>query len=181
MAQSSELEKQLPTKDHNGRHVHSTSYTNTLDTSPSPQVPSASLEDMYYPEGGLQAWLVVLGSFSGMAASFGLLNTVGTLQAYLSTHQLANYDPATVGWIFSIYLAVTFFCGILIGPMFDAKGPRWLIASGSILLVGGIFATAEARGQSSFKPGFPSLIAKDIKSTGISCFPFRSSQVWGLR
>lgn len=31
-----------------------------------------------YPEGGLRAYLVVLGSFSGMIASFGLMNTVGT-------------------------------------------------------------------------------------------------------
>ena len=28
-----------------------------------------------YPEGGLRAWLVVLGSFSGMTACFGLLNS----------------------------------------------------------------------------------------------------------
>lgn len=26
-----------------------------------------------YPEGGLKAWLVVLGSFSGMVASFGMM------------------------------------------------------------------------------------------------------------
>ena len=31
-----------------------------------------------YPEGGLRAYLVVLGSFSSMVASFGLMNTVGT-------------------------------------------------------------------------------------------------------
>jgi hypothetical protein len=28
-----------------------------------------------YPEGGLKAWLVVLGSFSGMMASFGFMST----------------------------------------------------------------------------------------------------------
>jgi len=28
-----------------------------------------------YPEGGLRAWLVVFGSFCGMAVSFGFVNT----------------------------------------------------------------------------------------------------------
>ena len=57
-----------------------------------------------YPEGGLRAWSVVVGSFSGMLASFGLMNTIGTFQAYLSTHQLAHYSEGTIGWIFSLYV-----------------------------------------------------------------------------
>lgn len=31
--------------------------------------------DRGYPEGGLRAWLVVFGSFCGMAGSFGFMNT----------------------------------------------------------------------------------------------------------
>jgi hypothetical protein len=30
-----------------------------------------------YPEGGLRAWLVVVGSFCGMVGSFGFMNTSG--------------------------------------------------------------------------------------------------------
>lgn len=30
-----------------------------------------------YPEGGLAAWLVVLGSFCGTFGAFGMMNTVG--------------------------------------------------------------------------------------------------------
>lgn len=33
-----------------------------------------------YPEGGLKAWSVVAGGFSGMTACFGYMNTVGTYQ-----------------------------------------------------------------------------------------------------
>lgn len=87
-----------------------------------------------YPEGGLTGWLVVLGSFSGMLAAFGMMNTVGVFQAYLSTHQLKDYDESTIGWIFSIYVFLSFFCGVQIGPIFDAKGPKLLILVGSILL-----------------------------------------------
>lgn len=95
-----------------------------------------------YPEGGLQAWLVVFGSFLGLFASLGLVNTIGTFQAYIETHQLKEYSSGSVGWIFGVYVFMTFFCGVQIGPIFDARGPRLLVLAGSvcgmamILLVG---------------------------------------------
>ena len=101
-----------------------------------------------YPEGGLRAYLVVFGSFCAMTAGFGLTNIVGVFQAYLSTHQLSGYPLGTIGWIFGIYVFLAFFCGAQIGPIFDAKGPRWLVFVGSILLVGGMFGVAESKGMS---------------------------------
>ena len=98
----------------------------------------------YYPEGGLRGWLVVFGAFSGMFACFGLMNTLGVLQAYMSTHQLAAYSPSSIGWLFSIYIFLSFFCGLQIGPIFDAKGPRWLVFLGSVVLVAGVFGLAES-------------------------------------
>ena len=97
-----------------------------------------------FPEGGLRAWLVVLGSFSGMTASFGILNSAGAFQAYLSTHQLVHESPSAVGWIFSLYAFLTFFCGVQIGPIFDAYGPRWLVFAGTVCLVGGMMGVAES-------------------------------------
>ena len=97
-----------------------------------------------YPEGGLRAWLVVYGAWSGMTASFGIMNTVGTFQAYFSTHQLANLEPATIGWIFSLYTFLSFFLGIQIGPLFDAKGPRVLVLLGTLCIVGGTLGLAES-------------------------------------
>jgi hypothetical protein len=35
-------------------------------------------QDVFYPEGG-KGWLVVLGSFSGMLAALGLMNSIGRL------------------------------------------------------------------------------------------------------
>ncbi|RFU35277.1 hypothetical protein B7463_g1073, partial [Scytalidium lignicola] len=95
-----------------------------------------------YPEGGLQAWLVVIGSWCGMMTSIGIANTLGSYQAYISTHQLAAYDAGVIGWIFSVYSFLTFACGVYIGPIFDVYGPRWLILSGKyyqFLLVFGVF------------------------------------------
>ncbi|KAI1114045.1 major facilitator superfamily domain-containing protein [Nemania sp. NC0429] len=95
-----------------------------------------------YPEGGLEAWLVVLGAWCGVVAALGLLNTLGTFQTYLSTHQLSEYSEGTVGWIFSLFTALCFFCGVYIGPLFDKYGPRWLIGPGSLAVVASIMITS---------------------------------------
>nr|RBQ96866.1 hypothetical protein FVER53263_04407 [Fusarium verticillioides] len=79
-----------------------------------------------FPEGGLKGWLCVLGSFMGLLASLGIVNSLGSFQAYLETHQLQEYDSGKIGWIFSVYTCLTFFCGVLVGPIFDARGPRSL-------------------------------------------------------
>ncbi|KAF2196345.1 MFS general substrate transporter [Delitschia confertaspora ATCC 74209] len=92
-----------------------------------------SEDETSYPEGGLQAWLVVLGSFCASVVAFGMMNTVGVFQSYLGENQLKEYNESTIGWIFSVYVFLAFFCGIQIGPIFDAKGPRMLILAGSIL------------------------------------------------
>jgi len=97
-----------------------------------------------YPEGGARAWLVTFGSFCGMLACFGFMNTCGTYQAYISTHQLAGIDDSQIGWIFSLYTFLAFFGGILLGPFFDMKGPRLLIALGSVSLLLGTFTLAES-------------------------------------
>lgn len=119
--------------------------TPTDEPIPSEKTGSQGQADVQtFPEGGLRAWLVVLGSFSGMTASFGILNSAGTFQAYLSTHQLVHEFPSAVGWIFSLYAFLTFFCGVQIGPVFDAYGPRWLVFAGTVCLVGGMMGVAES-------------------------------------
>lgn len=63
------------------------------------------------------------------------MNSTGTFQAYIGSHQLHYLTPGTVGWIFSLHVALAFFCGGIVGPIFDAKGPRVLLLGGSALLV----------------------------------------------
>lgn len=105
-------------------------------------------DQVTYPEGGLEAWLVVLGSFLGMTASFGYMNTIGIYEAYLNTNQLSSYEQSTTGWVFSLYIFLSFFCGVQIGPIFDAKGPRLLVLSGSVLLLLSIFLMGVCTGES---------------------------------
>ncbi|KAK9850057.1 Sucrose/H+ symporter [Penicillium brevicompactum] len=56
-----------------------------------------------YPEGGLQAWSVVVGAWCAMIPSMGLLNSLGILHAWTSTHQLKEYSESSIGWIFGAY------------------------------------------------------------------------------
>ncbi|KAI5860662.1 MFS general substrate transporter [Durotheca rogersii] len=96
------------------------------------------LRDETYPEGGPEAWLVVLGAWCGLLASLGLMNTIATFQTYIATHQLTSYDEGTIGWIFSLYTALCFLCGVYIGPLFDKYGPKWLIAPGGVCVVASV-------------------------------------------
>ncbi|KAI0400059.1 major facilitator superfamily domain-containing protein [Xylaria palmicola] len=112
------------------------------------------LGDETYPEGGREAWLVVFGSWCGLVAALGLLNTLGTFQAYVLMHQLSGYSEGTVGWIFSLFTALCFFCGIYIGPLFDKYGPRWLIGPGSVAIVASVMITSVCTEYWHFLLGF---------------------------
>lgn len=65
-AQSSSLEPTRP--------ALSRAEDSQWQVAPAPSIPSAD-GDATYPEGGLRAWLVVFGSFCGMTAAFGFMNT----------------------------------------------------------------------------------------------------------
>ena len=128
------------------------------DPGPSPSATEPAIEaqtsedeeeddDDSYPEGGLQAWLVVMGSWMALFSALGLMNTLATFQAYISTHQLADHSEGHIGWIFSLYTFITFFGGIYIGPIFDKHGPRWVILAGTICLVVSLIGFSFATGM----------------------------------
>lgn len=104
-------------------------------------------ETITYPEGGVAAWMVALGSWCSMTAGLGMVNSVGVLEAYVSTNILTSSSTNTTGWIFGIYVFVSYFCGIQIGPIFDARGPRELMLTGSVLLLIGTFTLGLCRGE----------------------------------
>lgn len=95
----------------------------------------SSHDDEDFPEGGLQAWLVVFGSFCAMFMVFGIVNSTGAFQDYFSSNQLREYSPDQIGWIFSLNLFLVFFCGIYTGRIFDVHGPKVVVAFGSVAMV----------------------------------------------
>ncbi|KAJ5909040.1 hypothetical protein N7495_001722 [Penicillium taxi] len=85
-----------------------------------------------FPEHSWAAWSCLLGSFLMMFPSFGFQTAVGSVQDYISTHQLADYNISDVGWITAVLVFLTLFLGVQVGPLFDRYGPRVLIICGSI-------------------------------------------------
>jgi hypothetical protein len=72
-----------------------------------PPVEEKKLQD--FPEGGLKAYLTVLGAFMALACTFGQLSAFGTFQAWYASHQLHHLPASTISWIGSLQLWVFFF------------------------------------------------------------------------
>ena len=106
--------------------------------------------EVSYPEGGRDAWLVVLGACCGLTASLGIYNTAGVFEVVISQVILPEESPSALGWIFSIYAFVFWACGVQIGPTFDAMGPRALIIAGTICTLVGIFTLSVSTGKINF-------------------------------
>ena len=122
---------------------------------PSPELNTNDDDD--FPEGGYRAWLVVASAFCLMFMVFGIINSTGALQAYLSSNQLSQNSSEQIAWIFSIQLFLVFFAGLYVGPYFDAHGPRGLVAVGSGGLIVSMLILAECTGRLAYsREGFSS-------------------------
>lgn len=92
-----------------------------------------------FPDGGWRAWVVVFGAWCAMMSTFGIVNSAGFLQAWLTEHQLKNMSESKVSWIFSVYSFLFFFGGVQVGPIFDTYGLKYLLVPGCIGTVLSIF------------------------------------------
>lgn len=117
-------------------------------TAVDPAINSVLVEtEITYPEGGRDAWLVVLGAWCGLTASLGVYNTSGVFEVVTSKVILPEESPVAVGWIFSIYAFVNWLCGVQVGPTFDAMGPRALMIAGTVCTLTGIFSLSFCTGK----------------------------------
>ncbi|KAK6448108.1 hypothetical protein FP744_10004358 [Trichoderma asperellum] len=81
--------------------------------------PPEDSEDSF-PDGGLEAWLVVLGGWCALVCTFGLVNSVGVFEQYYVSGPLKAYGQSTFGLVFDNY------------------GPLWLLRGGSISFIFGL-------------------------------------------
>ncbi|CAK7232417.1 hypothetical protein SBRCBS47491_008261 [Sporothrix bragantina] len=134
--------EQAAASEHHRPASSNSRYSSSSSSGPTSPSSSATVDHtpprVTFPEGGLQAWLVVFASFCAMVSVFGLINTAAVFESWFSTHQLADYTASEIGWIFSLYLFIVFFIGIQVGPIFDRHGPRYLVAFGSVLSVASV-------------------------------------------
>ncbi|KAG9244291.1 monocarboxylate permease-like protein [Calycina marina] len=91
-----------------------------------------------FPDGGREAWLVVLGGWCGLFVSFGWITCIGVFQTYYTTTLLSAYSSSTIAWIPSFETFALFIGAPLFGRLFDSYGPRWLLVGGSFFHVLGL-------------------------------------------
>jgi MFS family permease len=87
------------------------------------------------PNGGLWAWLQVLGAFFLLFNSWGIINSFGSWQAYYENDLLASSSASSISWIGSIQAFLLLIVGALTGPIYDAGYFRELLIVGSVMLV----------------------------------------------
>ncbi|KAL7750344.1 hypothetical protein RI367_004117 [Sorochytrium milnesiophthora] len=79
-----------------------------------------------YPEGGRQAWLVVLSSTFISFSSFGLINSFGVFQHFYRFDYLSQSSESAVSLIGSLQVALLYVSGLVAGTVFDVSGVRYL-------------------------------------------------------
>ncbi|KFX95830.1 hypothetical protein O988_05626 [Pseudogymnoascus sp. VKM F-3808] len=94
------------------------------------------------PDGGLEAWLQVVGAFSIMVATWGLVNTYGVYQTYYQTVMLTSNSASSISWIGSLQACLLFIGGLVSGPLFDAGYFRAELIVGLFLICFGMFMTS---------------------------------------
>ncbi|KAL1920215.1 uncharacterized protein VTP21DRAFT_1361 [Calcarisporiella thermophila] len=95
----------------------------------------AALSPPQPPDGGLQGWLVVLGSYLSLFATFGIVNAYGVFQDYYQSTMLSEYSNSVISLIGTTQLFLLYGLGLLVGQWFDIYGTRLLIPVGSFLTV----------------------------------------------
>ncbi|KAF4471361.1 monocarboxylate transporter [Fusarium albosuccineum] len=87
------------------------------------------------PDGGVTAWLQVLGSFLINLNNFGLANSFGVFQTYYETVLLRQHSSSSISWIGTFQVSLILIVGVISGPLFDKGYFYPILIASSIMLV----------------------------------------------
>ncbi|KAG8905968.1 hypothetical protein FRB99_007902 [Tulasnella sp. 403] len=96
------------------------------------------------PDGGLRAWLLVIGSACAGFCTFGFANAFGVFQAYY-TETIPGASQFKIAWIGSLQYALIFLPGLLAGHLADQGHYRSMSLTASAVLITSIFLVAECK------------------------------------
>ncbi|KAG6850363.1 hypothetical protein H0H93_014317 [Arthromyces matolae] len=99
----------------------------------------ASFLQVEPPDGGLQAWLTILGGW--LMYFCGL----GVFQDFYVREFLPNESPSKIAWIGSFEIALQFLLGIPVGMAFDAGYFHYLMIGGSLIYSFSLFMVSLAQ------------------------------------
>ncbi|KAH8117270.1 MFS general substrate transporter [Phellopilus nigrolimitatus] len=100
-------------------------------------------KDDEFPDGGLRAWLVILGAICTTFSSFGFVNSWGAFQSYYEQTMLRDTSASDIAWIGSIQYSFTFFPSIITGRLFDLGYFKLPLYLASCLMIVATFLTAQ--------------------------------------
>ncbi|KAL8801463.1 MAG: hypothetical protein Q9182_004429 [Xanthomendoza sp. 2 TL-2023] len=121
--------------------MSSTSLTYDDEKTRETRTPDSSLQSDI-PDGGLHAYLQVVGAHLLFFNSWGIINSFGVYQEYYSTALLSHESASSISWIGTLQGFLLFLIGILTGPVFDRGYFRHLIILGAFLVVFGMLMTS---------------------------------------
>ncbi|KAI0114745.1 MFS general substrate transporter [Daldinia grandis] len=89
------------------------------------------------PNGGVLAWLHVVGGFMLFFNTWGILNAFGVFQTYYESGALFHRSSSDISWIGSIQSFMVLVGGVFAGPIYDRGYLRHLLIVGSFGIVFG--------------------------------------------
>ncbi|ORZ38103.1 major facilitator superfamily domain-containing protein [Catenaria anguillulae PL171] len=90
------------------------------------------------PDGGRDAWLVVLASFLAHFVVFGIQYSFGVYQSFFVNNDFKSSSPASVSLIGTVGFAAIFCVGIVSGKLAEAYGYKRTIFAGTVLITSGL-------------------------------------------
>ncbi|GAP85106.1 putative riboflavin transporter MCH5 [Rosellinia necatrix] len=109
------------------------------DSQPQPSAPPGLNPDDF-PDGGREAWLVVLGGSLILFCSFGIVNCSGVFVQYYVNGPLSDYSSSSITWITSLQTFLLTGSNLVMGRLFDSYGTRWILPLGTVLYSFGLMA-----------------------------------------
>ncbi|RPD53739.1 monocarboxylate permease [Lentinus tigrinus ALCF2SS1-7] len=103
------------------------------------------------PDGGREAWLVVLGSSLALFVSAGMVNAYGAFQTYYESTLLLSSSSSSISLIGSLQVFFLFFFGTLTGRMFDAYGTSVMLPVGSVISVFSLMMVSLAQKDQAYQ------------------------------
>ncbi|KAK1598832.1 major facilitator superfamily transporter [Colletotrichum navitas] len=115
----------LPISDNLGHDQNALSRDGTIQ----PANPAAK------PDGGLLAWMQVVGGFILFFNSWGILSTFGVYQTTYESGALFRESSSNIAWIGAIQYCIAMLTGFWAGPVYDRGYLRTLLFIGTFGLV----------------------------------------------
>jgi hypothetical protein len=120
--------------------VEGTSATAPAKLEEGGQASSAPKPGFSVPDGGLDAWLVVLAGWLILFCTFGYVNAFGVFQVYYV--QALGRSDSEISWIGSFQLWFQLSAGLVVGRVFDEGYGRALVVGGSAIYILCVFMTS---------------------------------------